>query len=342
MLVAHDLNVSSNIMLHSDFWTASTANENIPSSYYWMKDVVSLPMSATFENATRPRNLHQVMIKPEQYCGMNITMDFSRACAGYCSDCPGLFERAWQLIHNSSVDNRSAMSSKFLRKYGNGDFNNKSAEVSVFWHYRTGDITLTIPLHVIVRLKTTIDSLLPNRYVRHVMYTQSTNAAIDSIEATRSTKYDFGTLHISELFHFNDRLSLKDLFFRLLTADIMVSMGSSLPYAVNLFQANMNFVHFYFPPKEVFVKPNGAAVVVKSEAQCSNHKSFQAYFVKRGIIPVFPYTGKVFSAYKNKMIASLGFINNRTAIPQHVSLESHEPQLRGCWAPPNRTRLKIF
>jgi hypothetical protein len=234
---------------------------------------------------------------------------------------------AWQLLHNSTSADKKAM---YFHAYASKATpkRNSGSEVQVLWHYRTGDVTLSFSLNSMMRLKTTIDSLLPNRTVRHIIVTQNASEAVAAIEKTR-TKNDTYVSHVMEVFHFDDNLDIHDTVMRLLQADILVSMGSSLAYTVNLLQGSRNFVHFYFPPKEAFVSP-WAKVNVTTEEECSKDLTYQTYYIKRGIVPVF-LSGDVFKAYKSKMVAMLEHINMNKSIPEQLSVESMEPYRLPCW-----------
>lgn len=78
----------------------------------------------------------------------------------------------------------------------------------------------------------------------------------------------------------------------LFTANVMVSMGSSGSYIIPAVKSHKKLLHFYFPPKECNI---GSTPV--SDSDISNHWAYRAYFMRRGVLPMNPYTGEVLTSY---------------------------------------------
>jgi hypothetical protein len=146
---------------------------------------------------------------------------------------------------------------------------NATSKALAVWHIRTGDIVLPLRRSAATRIKETIDKAFSRRGVRHVVLTFQ-KKGLDASFPWLATE-----LGMREVY---DEKQLNDMkaFDMMLSAQVIVSTGSSFPHIPAGLAGAGRQIHFYFPAKSVNELRDDGVCCIQSECACEKpSKSFK-------------------------------------------------------------------
>jgi hypothetical protein len=321
--VAHRLNTT--LYQDSNFWVAQTIHHVSHGNYNWIHALLNVPILSVDHRDKISRKFLDLRVNSDirkhysatRWCGNTVGLNFGsrRACNGdYCCRIPGLYDRASDLLTTQIVHD-----------------NNKernATHANVYWHLRTGDVQVPIKLTSLIALKRTIDGHIVKKIPSHVIFTQNATQALHTFkDQIINLSPDIQTSMLSE-FEITDIHNMEDTILNLLQADVLVSLGSSGSYIVPLIKKYSRLVHFYFPPKESYLKITGAVRKdLTNERVISASEYYKGYFIRKGVIPVVGDSGTVFTEYSTKMKELLLIVDAGGEIPYNVSMLHYEKWL---------------
>lgn len=314
--------LDTNIFLESDFWNSKTSHHEI---YHWMDAYIPLPLfnASKFEHHDSSPNIVKldhstdIFTSKEQYCGAIVKVDFAQpiSCTRatepnnflYCNMIAGMYDQASLLLHSSFPQ---------IGQQQHQHHHSDNSFLDVFWHLRTGDIVVELQQTSILALMRTINSYSKLRTPRHFLVTENHAQAMKHFHSIMKNFTYVHTPHMRDTIH------------HLFSADVMVSTGSSGSYIVPAVKTHKKLVHFFFSPKEA-----NMGLLPVSDNDVSSNWAFQSFFIRKGVLPVNPHTGKVFASYREKGDLMMTFIDKNVDIPFSVSMMHNEK-----WKPWNINR----
>lgn len=318
MRTARALNTT--LLLEMHFWDSNEKRNHVEGGTYnaMQKYFPSLRYVKTARHIKTANNMKDLVKLFRKSCDMRVGGNFGkRFCDGHhCSRVPGSYDRVSDML----ADSPSMVVADNIEQAAIRD---KSKFIDIYWHLRTGDITLAVHPHIMRRLRNTIDSYISKKIPRHIILTQNRSQALSALECLEKNAGPHGvcegnyTLHGFDVI---DKYNMTEVIDLLLGADVVVSMGSSGTYLAPLLRSYKRLVHFYFPPKESYKNNTD----LSTEAAISETAAFQCYFIRKGVIPVLADRGEVFIEYKDKMKTMLRCIDQDVDIPYNVSMLHYE------------------
>ena len=297
-----------------NFLSIPTYNDNSPSH------ITKLVSSKHMSNVMRCHKSVYAADFGNLFCGGgNGTSEHGTFCS---LSYPGMYDEASVIIETN-----------YRNSLVQAQNQHRSDPVLVYWHVRTGDVSLSFSAKHYLTLKSTIDTHFKHRTVVHKMFTQNTSQAILSI--SNDTNNENVMDEFVRSFNMIDDYDVKGVLTQLLSANVLVTMGSSVSYLIPVLRRHSDFVHFFFPPKEACWKNKGhcknhgkdfrtAAELVRQ------HKSHATFFVAKGVVPVYAVGGLgeevtfIFPEYHKKMQSMLSLVDQALDIPRNLSILSYE------------------
>lgn len=321
MRAARALNMT--LYLDSEFWAGNDKNLVVGGTYHRIATYFPTFEYVTTTNLTvAATDMKNLTLYFESECHEVVGALFGHHfCNGYCSAVPGSYDRAAEILVPPPLPALPAEKDHKVRK-------KPSQFVDVYWHLRTGDITVQVHPDNIQKLRKTIDSYFSNRIPRHFILTQNKTQALGTFECQHKKaklKRECAGNYTMHGFEIIDRYNITEVINQLLAADVIVSMGSSGTYIAPLLQSHKKLVHFYFPPKESYWKLNGAhRTDLTTEAAITKTMHYRNYFMRKGVIPVIGERGEIFNKYEHKMKMLLQHVDHGEDIPYNISMQHYE------------------
>ena len=255
------LHMRATLALDSFYWSADIRHAKLSSTHHFRNDYrwawrwFGIPRW----NASGAAGLRLVSASPQVdhvmdawKCGHAyfINTHFPHSCYGsWCYEVmPGVIDR----VYAPMVAASAALSD--LPVTGN-----VSARALVLWHLRTGDILLPVEQEGVAKLRALIDAGFPLRRTRHLVLTSSPEDlnstapwlswTLPDAEVVQDTRKAMIPVVLPAALGTGAQTAEEHSWLTMLTADVVVSTGSSFPLASTAFAPLGRQVHLYGPPK---------------------------------------------------------------------------------------------
>ena len=297
-------------------------------AYAWAGELLPFPLASTVATCGRAKRGNVDDFLPTSGrraapCAVCTSVQAGGAnCGrGYCMEAyEGGIDRAIPILHALHGSRlRASFAYASLTSLGRGP-------VRAVWHVRTGWVakshSYALNAKVAAQIKSEIDARFRVRGVVHTCLTQ--NAAQLRAQHPWAQALGMSVMSASDL---DEEAGVR----LMANAHVLVSAGSSFPYAAAAVAPLGAQLHVFLPPKEL-----GLAAAMMPMAELRATGAFRGYFRAWNTVPFELMSGRPAEEYVHKLDEMAAALDAGRCAPAGVSLASHEPWMQTAQLAPAR------